>query len=324
MDGRARGLGVSFPCTVIALDVGGTKIAAALARYDARDERPTLGGYCTVATSAAEGGDALLSRIVALASEMAGEVPPDAPLVGVGVSAAGSIDEETGRVAYANEIIPGWTGQPLGEALERSLGVPAAVLNDVRGYALGELRHGAARGSEICIVVAAGTGLGGALIVDGKVLNGSRGFAGMVGHTLHPAAVGKPSAWGTTGHLESVASGSGIEACYRLAGGDALSGPEISARAVAGEELARSVVEQAGRSLGEAIASWADLLDPDLVVVGGSVCSAGPLWRAALESGLQDRLVAELKDLKVVEAELGRQAPLIGAAERLLDRLTVS
>ncbi len=322
MDGRAlQEATVGFPCTVVALDVGGTKIAGVLVRYESRDSAPVLSGYCTVATAASEGGASVLTRVVALAEELAGEVAADAPLAGVGVSAAGSIDEQAGTVAYANELMPGWMGQPVGAALEKTLGVPAFVLNDVRGYALGELRHGAAKGSDTCIVVAAGTGLGGAIIVGGRVVDGAHGFAGMVGHTLHPAALGKPSAWGTTGHLESVASGSGIEACYRLAGGEAISGPEISARAVAGEALARSVVEQAGRSLGEAIASWADLLDPDLVVVGGSVCSAGPLWRAALEEGLQDRLVAELKDLQVVEAQLGSQAPLIGAAERVLDRL---
>jgi glucokinase len=118
-----------------------------------------------------------------------------------------------------------------------------------------------------------------------------------------------------------VASGSGIETCYRLAGGDAVGGAEISRRALAGEELARSVIEQAGRSLGEAIASWADVVDPELVVVAGSVCNAGELWRAALDEGLAARLAPELAGLRVVEAALGGDAPLVGAAEQLRDRL---
>lgn len=309
------------PCTVVALDVGGTKIAGALVRYDRRDGRPVVGAWRTVPTTASQGGAAVLGRMVDLARELASGVPGDAPLVGCGVSSAGYIDEATGCVTYANDLMPGWAGQQVAPTLSAALGVPCSVMNDVRAYAFGELRHGAAQGCDTCIVVAAGTGLGGAVIVNGQVHGGSHGFAGMVGHTLHPAALGKPSAWGTDGHLESVCAGSGIEACYRLAGGDALDGSQISARANAGEPLARSVIEQSGRSLGEAIASWADLLDPDLVVVGGSVCAAGPVWREALESGLDARIDPMLRGLCVVDAELGGEAPVIGAAERLLDKI---
>ena len=310
-----------FPCTVIALDLGGTKIAGALVRYEGRQGAPSVGERRAVPTMAAEGGSAVLARMVDLACGLAACVPPDAPLAGCGVSTAGYIDEASGCVTYANSIMPGWAGQKVGPALVDALGVPCAVMNDVRAYAFGELRHGAARGCDTCVVVAAGTGLGGAVIVHGQVLDGAHGFAGMVGHTLHPAALGKPSAWGTDGHLESVCAGSGIEACYRLAGGEELTGPQISARADAGEPLARSVIEQSGRSLGEAIASWADLLDPDLVVVGGSVCAAGPVWREALEAGVEARIDPMLRGLPVVDAQLGGDAPLLGAAERLLDKV---
>ena len=219
--------GLRFPCTVIALDLGGTKIAGALVRYEGRHAAPSVGERRAVPTMAAEGGSAVLARMVDLACGLAACVPPDAPLAGCGVSTAGYIDEASGCVTYANSIMPGWAGQKVGPALVDALGVPCAVMNDVRAYAFGELRHGAARGCDTCVVVAAGTGLGGAVIVHGKVLDGAHGFAGMVGHTLHPAALGKPSAWGTDGHLESVCAGSGIEACYRLAGGEELTGPRI-------------------------------------------------------------------------------------------------
>lgn len=325
-DGASH-VGVPSSCVVAALDVGGTKIAGGLVVYgDDPAQGPRVLARRSVPTEAARGGDAVLATLVEQARALvaaAGELPETAglPVAGVGVSAAGSIRESDGLVAFANSIMPGWMGQPVGQTLARELGLPAAVLNDVRAHALGEVRHGAARGARSCIMVAAGTGLGGAVVVEGHVLQGARGFAGMLGHTLHPAALGVPSAWGTTGHLESVASGSGIETCYRLAGGDAVGGAEISRRALAGEELARSVIEQAGRSLGEAIASWADVVDPELVVVAGSVCNAGELWRAALDEGLAARLAPELAGLRVVEAALGGDAPLVGAAEQLRDRL---
>ena len=317
---------------VAAIDIGGTKIAGGLVVYDAALERPWIVAHSMVPTDAQRGGAAVLHDVVTLAGDLlaeaqnpnlpiasVGEKPSFEPLpvLGIGVSAAGSIREEDGLVAYANDLMPGWMGQPLGDTLANAYALPIAVLNDVRAHALGELCHGAAQGARSCIMVAAGTGLGGAVIVDGHVLGGSRGFAGMLGHTLHPAALDVPSAWGTTGHLESVVSGSGIEACYRLAGGDAIGGAEISRRALAGEPLARSIIEQSGRSLGEAIASWADILDPELVLIAGSVCNAGELWRRALDEGLAARLAPELKGLPVVEALLGPDAPLIGAAEQL-------
>ncbi len=143
----------------------------------------------------------------------------------------------------------------------------------------------------------------------------------MLGHTQHPAAAGIVCSCGSESHLESVASGSGSEDCYRRAGGEALPVPEISKRAEQGEVLAESIIEQAGRSFGEAIGSWAKIVDPDLVVISGSVCAAGPLWRDALEAGLKSQLAKEQEDLKLVEATLGGSAPLVGAAEKLVDKV---
>ena len=311
----------SSPFSVVALDIGGTKVAACIARYDGEPgAAPRLTARRSIPTEAARGGADVLVRVCALAAELVGEARRDAscPLAGVGVSSAGSIRESDGLIAFANQVMPGWMGQPLGRALGEACGCPVAVLNDVRAHALGELRHGAARGAEVALVVAVGTGLAGATVVDGHVLAGAHGFAGMFGHTLHPAAVGVPGPWKTTGNLESVVAGAGIERCYRLRGGEELSGLEISARANAGEPLACEVVAQSGHALGEAIASWADVLDPELVVVSGSVTKSGPVWRDALRAGLDGFLADELRGgLRIVDARLGDDAPLVGAAERL-------
>lgn len=326
-----------YPFSVVTIDIGGTKIAGGVVTYAAEGRTPSVSLRRSIPTCAASGGPVVLERAAGLIGELldsCGGADADpgggfGRVLGIGVDAAGSINEADGSVAFANEIMPGWTGQPIRAHLEARFGVPCAVLNDVHAHALGELRHGAARGAKTAIVVAAGTGLGGALIVDGRLHGGAHGFAGMLGHTLHHAAEGIRCACGIEGHLESVASGSGIEARYRDAvgaGPDAppLTGPQISQLANDGDPVAKSVIELAGRSLGEAIASWASALDPDTVIVSGSVTNAGPLWRAALEDGMRSRLVAELASLTVKDAVLGGDAPLIGAAERLLDRLAAS
>lgn len=320
MTGQAGGRRREGACAVV-LDIGGTKVAGALAVLGGPGEAPSVEARRTMPTEAAKGGADLLERACAMAASLAGEAR-EAGLepLGVGASSAGSIRESDGLVAFANDTIPGWRGQPLGAALARACGLPSAVMNDVHAHALGELRHGAAKGARTALMVAAGTGLGGAVIVDGHVLGGAHGFAGaLLGHTIHPAAVGMPSGWPGSGHVESVVSGSGIEACYRARGGEGVPASEVARRAEEGEPLAREVIQLAGRALGESIVSWADVIDPELVVLSGSVCKAGPLWRAALEEGMASFASEELRGLRVADAQLGGDAPLVGAAERLLD-----
>ena len=231
------------------------------------------------------------------------------------------MDAHDGSIAYANEIMPGWTGQPVGAALKEALGVPAAVLNDVQAHALGEARWGAGRGAQTCVVVAAGTGLGGGIIAHGSIVRGNHGFAGELGcvpNPLGPAALGVGEG---IVDLEAVAAGSGIEACYRALTGKALSGAEISRAANEGEEDARSIIRQAGYALGVSLAGWTNMLDPDLIILSGSVAKAGALWRSEIERGFAERISPVQSQLPIVDAELGGDAPLIGATEFLLDTL---
>ncbi len=321
--GAAQVAGTS-PFAVVALDVGGTKVGGAVVRYASCGSKPEAVGHRTVPTDARRGGAAVTKTVCDFARELVEEAQAASgfPLVGIGVGTAGRVDPYDGSIAYANDIMPGWTGQPLGERLREACGgLPVAVMNDVQAHALGEARHGAAAGSRACIMVAVGTGLGGALLYEGKVMRGAHGFAGELGCSLHPAAENVSCEDGVTGRLESVASGSGIERCYRAGGGEPLTGPQISARAAEGERLACRVIEQAGRSLGESIISWANIFDPDLVVLSGSVCSSGELWHSALRTGMESQMTGAVSGLKVVHARLGDEAPLFGAAEHLLDTL---
>lgn len=315
-------MSAGFPCIVAALDVGGTKIAGGLVEYEAAGSAPVVRQVHTVPTQAARGGNAVLQTLCTLASKLVDEAKAaGTPVCGIGVSTAGRVDAPTGSIAFANDLMPGWTGQPVAATLRDCCKVPVAVLNDVQGYALGEARWGAAHGADTCIMVAAGTGLGGAIIAHGSVLRGSHGFAGELGHTLHPAAAHIPCVCGGESHLESIAAGSGIEACYAAAGGDTLTGAQIAERANAGEALGRRIIEQAGFALGESIAAWANMLDPDCVILAGSVCKAGPLWRDALQRGFEHQMPALMQTLPIVDAVLQDKAPLIGGAENLLDFL---
>lgn len=310
---------------LIALDIGGTKIAGAVVRYESAGAPPTLDHVCSVPTDAARGGAAVRETVVHLARQLAEEAGA-AGLLGVGVGTAGCVDPATGAIAFANDLMPGWTGQPLAARLQEALGLPAAVMGDVHAYALGETRWGAARTAESCLLVASGTGLGGAYVANGTVLRGFHGAGGHLGHSLHPAAAGLPCSCGHVGHVEAVTSGTGIAALYQERTltdelDPSLLGDAVAARAALGEEKARAVIEFAGYALGEAIGSWCNIFDPQMVIISGSVAKAGSLWRTALAEGFAAQVMAPLADTPIIDAQLGSQAPLIGAAENLLDTL---
>ena len=143
-------MSVEHPCTIAAFDVGGTKMAGALVRYSAADAAPTVDALRSVPTEAQRGGSAVLDTLASLVADVVADAEDD--VVGIGVGTAGLVDVRTGGIAFANELMPGWTGQPVAERLSASLGLPVAVLNDVKAHALGEARWGAARGAQTCFV----------------------------------------------------------------------------------------------------------------------------------------------------------------------------
>ena len=312
---------MDYPFLVGAIDIGGTKIAGALVSFNAAGEQPSVTFESEVPTEASSGGEAVLQSACDMAAKLLEvAVARGVEVIGLGVSTAGRVDATTGGIAFANEIMPGWTGQPVKERLEASCGLPVAVLNDVQAHALGEARWGAARGAQTCVMIAAGTGVGGAVIAHGKLVRGRFGFAGEIGHMPCNQAAGIPCVCGGSGHLELVASGSGIEARYAEVAGEQVDGAEISRRAADGDQFAHKVIMQAGIALGEAIAGVTNLLDPDMVVIGGSVTNAGGPWRAAVRQGFKRQIPDAQADLPIVDAALGSHAPLVGAAEFLLDQ----
>ena len=155
--------------TIVSVDIGGTKIACGIVTLG--DGAPRVTSVAKVPTDAARGGEHVLATVieqVKAAIERSGAVPS-----GVGVSSAGVVDPRTGDITFANELMPGWGGTALGSEITRATGLPCRVLNDVHAHALGEARHGGGRDASSCLVVAVGTGIGGAFVEHGRIMLGA-------------------------------------------------------------------------------------------------------------------------------------------------------
>ncbi|MET8832536.1 ROK family protein [Micromonospora sp. NPDC004540] len=290
----------------LGIDIGGTKTAAALVdrggRVLERREAPT---------PARSGPEAVLDAAARLATGLLG-----AAVGPVGVGTAGAVDPTTGGIRYATDSLPGWAGTPVADALAARLGRPVRVTNDVNAAALGECWAGAGRDRAHVLLVAVGTGLGGAVVRNGRVEAGARGAAGEVGHLPAPGAERLRCGCGRYGHLEAIASGSGLAAAYAIETGTPVTGRTVADRAAAGDGVARRVVDRAGAVLGAALAGLVALLDPDAVLVAGG--AADTLLPAASAAYAAD-LPAGWADVPLLPAALGADAVLVGAARLAMD-----
>lgn len=291
----------------LGIDVGGTKIAAALIDAEGHPH-----GLRAVPTLAHEGAEAILGRILALARAVMAKTSVMPAAVGVGTG--GQVDPTTGEILFATELLPGWTGLPLARRLREALGVPVRVANDVHAMALGEAIYGAGRGVRYGLYVAVGTGIGGGWVLDGRLYYGRSGLAGSVGHVkVEPN--GRPCTCGGRGCVEQYASGPAIAEHYRQLRGLAAipSGQEVVAAMNAGDPLAHLAVQEAGRWLGLALASLVNAMEPDVIVIGGGVAAAGEPFFSAIRASLAQHALPSARSTSVIPAALGPHAGVIGA-----------
>ena len=300
---------------ILALDIGGTKIACGMvdgSRVTFSDQTPT---------PSQEGAEAILDAAWGLAQRVraahiasGGEAPTQ-----LAVASAGVMSSASGMVLSATDALRGWAGTDLRGELRARCGMEVAVLNDVHAHALGEFAYGRGRGCDAMLLVAAGTGIGGGVVTAGKLVAGAHSVAGHVGHVEVAAADGLPCPCGGEGHVEAVASGTGIERCFERATGQRRTGGQIAALAAASDAddplvvEARRVIHTAGYSLGRAIGGLLNVLDPGLVVLAGSVTRAGTPWLNALRDGVADAAIPLVADTPITLAELDNAA-LVGAA----------
>ncbi|MCH9275475.1 ROK family protein [Bifidobacterium amazonense] len=320
------------PAVYLSFDIGGTKVASGFVTLpDRPGGTPVVTGRCEIPTEAARGGDDLRERIVALAVRQLDRAADEGTTIaGVGIAAAGVPDGETGVIVSATDILPGWRGQRIYDAFARVTDLPVRMIGDVGAHGLGEASYGAGRGRDVVLSIGVGTGIGGAIVTHGALFTGAHGVAGHAGHV--PSALGRGflcSCGTREGHVEPVASGTGLRDLYNrrreeayegrpVADGDvpepALSGADVAVRAGLGEPLACAVLADSARALGECIGGMGNLIDPDVIVISGSVVKAGPIWWDALRAGFAESALALVRPTPLVEGELGGDAPLIGAA----------
>lgn len=309
------------------IDLGGSHVAAAVV-----DAQGRLRGRAERAVDAARSPADLVgidvAGVVREAAAFAG-VELDAVLA-VGLGVPGSIDAVARTCRFAPNL--GWRDVPAADLLERALRRPVRLINDVSAQALGETRWGAGRGAETLVMISVGTGIGGAVVVGGRLLEGAHGAAGEIGHATVDA-VGPPCRCGNRGCLEAFAGAWAIAAAARAAveRGDApglarrvpsldrLDARVVAEAAAEGDAPSRAILAEAGRWLGIAAANAIATVDPQCIVIGGGVARAGELLLAPLraEAARRTRMLGP-EETPIVPADLGSDAGLLGAALRIL------
>jgi glucokinase len=307
----------------LGIDIGGTKVAGGVVAPDG-----TVLASARRATPGASVSDTE-DAIVAVVEELAAD--HDGDLVGVGVGAAGWFDRTGDTVLFSPHLA--WRGSTLRADLGRRLQRPLWVGNDADAAAWAEYRYGAARGADLALMITLGTGIGGGIVLDGRLRRGSHGVAGEWGH-MRVVPDGRLCACGNRGCWERYASGTALAQTARevastspaaagrlleVVDGDPekLTGEIVAAAAAEGDPLALELVTEVGQWLGQGIADLAAIMDPDVVMIGGGVSRLGELMLAPARERLERALPGRgfRPGPRVVAAQLGPQAGLIGAAD---------
>jgi len=288
----------------LGLDLGGTNIKWVVVEHEAGDWRSIDRGQVT--TPAADGPDAVVSRLAAVGVEALGRCPG---VSSVGIGIPGLYDPAAGTTRFLVNIPGAWAGKPVARPVGQALGLPAFLINDARAFGIAELTLGAGRGASSMIGLTLGTGVGGVVVVDGRVLQGHDGTAGEIGHqTIEPD--GPWCGCGNRGCLEAFARADRIAAACGTA-----SAEEGIARARAGDIRATEGLAQVARYLGIGIANMVVVIAPDKVVIGGGISAAADLLLGPIQDEMRWRVrTTSLDEVEIVTAELGTWAGAIGAA----------
>ncbi|HXF56818.1 MAG TPA: ROK family glucokinase [Actinomycetota bacterium] len=305
--------------TAVGIDVGGSRMAGALVDLDRGGQVLERRELATPSLDP----DAVVGGIVSLARELAA-----GGVAAVGVAAAGMVDRR-GVMRYAPNIA--WREFPLAERVRAEVGLPVRVENDATAAAWGEFRFGAGRGVRDLLLVTVGTGIGGGIVLDGELVRGAHGFAAEVGHIVVEPD-GPRCGCGNRGCWEQVASGRTIARLGReaarerlsremleLAGGDPerVTGEVVTQAGRAGDPVALRILTEVGRRLGQGIAGLVNVLDPELVVVGGGAAEAGDLLLGPAREAFAEAVEgsAHRPAVPIVPAALGNDAGAVGAAD---------
>jgi glucokinase len=309
------------PGPVLGIDIGGTKLAAGVVAPDGR-----VLSYSRQPTPTDLDAEGLLGAVLSV-SETARKESSQEP-VAVGIGCGGPIFFEEDTVSPLH--MPAWRRFPLRPRLEASLGLPSVLDNDAKAFALGEALFGAGRGARYMLGMVVSTGIGGGVVVDGRLLDGAHGNGGHIGHTI--VSVRGPRCFcGAIGCLTAYAAGRGLSAravaALKRGATSTLAtlphgnptGRDIVEAAASGDRLAGRLLHDAATALGRGIASAANILDLDRVVLGGGLLNAGELLLAPLRRELRRRArLAFSRHVELRTSELGKEAGVVGAASLIL------
>ncbi|MGW1281674.1 ROK family protein [Streptomyces tsukubensis] len=297
---------------VAALDIGGTKIAGALV-----DGRGRIRLRAQRATPAREDGETVMRAVAEVLAELAA-APQWSRVSAVGIGSAGPVDASAGTVSPVN--VPAWRDFPLVARVRRATGgLPVGLVGDGVAMTAAEHWQGAARGHDNALCLVVSTGVGGGLVLGGRIHPGPTGNAGHIGH-ISVDFDGEPCPCGGRGCVEGIASGPNI--ARRALDGGWRPGPDgdasaaaVAAAARAGHPVARASFERAAQALAAGIAATAVLVEIDIAVVGGGVAGAGDVLFAPLRRSLRGyATLSFVRRLTVVPALTGTDAGLVGAA----------
>jgi len=310
------------PAPILGIDVGETKVESALV-----DAGGSIRAVHRHPTNADRGAYRVIEDIVTCVRECLSQASSRAVAAGIGV--AGQVDSEAGIVRSAPSL--GWREVPLQEHLEDTLDLPVAVANDVRAITQGVWTHGAGRGTDNLVVVFVGTGIGGGIVSDGRVLDGEQGLAGELGHMIL-MPYGRSCRCRNRGCWEAYAGGWAIgerarqaartdpdtgTALIENAGGDVadITGRTVHEAYEEGDPLAIRLVDATAEYLGIGLTSVVNAFNPERVVLGGGVIEGHPPYVNQAHQIVQKRALQTAADgLEIVRSELGERAGTIGAA----------
>ncbi|WP_304453348.1 ROK family glucokinase [Nocardiopsis sp. YSL2] len=306
----------------IGVDIGGTKVAGGVVTRDGR----VLARIRTETPDRSKSPAVVEDTIAEVVRDLRREYRVRA----VGVGAAGFVDEQRANVLFAPHL--SWRREPLRDALSARLGLPVAVENDANASAWAEVWVGAGQGVDNVVVVNLGTGIGGAVVLGGRLHRGRYGLAGEFGHmTVVPG--GHRCECGNRGCWEQYASGNAVtrearelvraespvaRVLHQAVGGDTrlITGPLVSELASKGDRACVELLDEVGTWLGTGLANLAAAFDPELFIIGGGVSEAGELLLGPARSAFERNLTGRgyRPTARVVAARLGNEAGLIGAA----------
>jgi glucokinase len=303
---RVRGTAVG---RFLGLDLGGTNI-----KWTALDvgesTEPIARG--SVPTGAAGGPDVVAERMIAAAREA---IERHGPVEGLGVGVPGLFDRDRGTIELFPNLPGPWPGFPLRDRLERATALPVSLINDARAFTLAEGRLGAGRGCRTVVCLTLGTGIGGGVMIDGRLHTGANGRAGEVAHQVVDPD-GPLCGCGNRGCVEPLAQAATLA---RLAG--RATAAEVYAAAAAGDERCRAAIDQTANYIGIALANVIAVLDPDRIVIGGGIAGAGKLVLEPIRAATRAHVTLLVpSEIDIVAAALGAEAGAIGAALAAAER----